>query len=161
MGKAAEQTVGRHGERHGCRVRPIPSLRERGSDAVLIASYLPQRACKSHGRPLLRLAPDAVRAIEHHPWPGNVRELENHVNAAAIMSEGRIVSAADLSLASAGPAQSEILLLREVRQRAEAAAVHRALAVAGGNIAKAAELLGVTRLTLYDLIDQTSTPRPK
>ncbi len=76
----------------------IPPLRERGSDSVLIANYLLQQACRRNGKPLLKLAPDAVAAIEQYPWPGNVRELENRVNAAAIMAEGKMVTAADLNL---------------------------------------------------------------
>ena len=132
----------------------IPPLRERGSDAVLIANYLLQQACKRHGRPALKLAPDAIAAIEQYPWPGNVRELENRVNTAAIMSEGKMVTAADLTLEGQG-AEAEVLPLREVRQRAEAAAVQRVLAITGGNISKAAELLGVTRPTLYDLMGRT------
>jgi len=140
----------------------IPPLRERGSDAVLIANYLLAQACKRHGKPALKLSPDAIAAIEQYPWPGNVRELENRVNSAAIMAEGKLVTAADLSLqppAAAG--EEETLLLRDVRQRAEAAAVQRALAIAGGNISKAADLLGVTRPTLYDLMQRTSTPGGK
>ena len=77
---------------------PIPPLRERGSDAVLIANYILQQACKRNGRALPKLAPDAIAAIENYPWPGNVRELENRVNAAAIMAEGMLVTAKDLSL---------------------------------------------------------------
>ncbi len=132
----------------------IPPLRERGSDAVLIANYLLQEACKRHGKAQLKLAPDAIAAIERHPWPGNVRELENRVNAAAIMAEGKLVTAEDLTLER--PAEGETILpLREVRQQAESAAIQRALAIAGGNISKAAELLGVTRPTLYDLMERT------
>ncbi len=132
----------------------IPPLRDRGSDAVLIANYLLQEACKRHGKAQLKLAPDAIAAIERHPWPGNVRELENRVNAAAIMAEGKLVTAEDLTLER--PAEGEtILSLREVRQRAEAAAIERALAVASGNVSKAAELLGITRPTLYDLMERT------
>ena len=140
----------------------IPPLRERGSDCVLIANYLLQQACRRNSKPLLKLAPDAVAAIEQYPWPGNVRELENRVNAAAIMAEGKMVTAVDLSL-QAPPAagEAEILPLREVRQRAEIAAVQRALAITGGNISKAAELLGVTRPTLYDLMERTSIPGAK
>jgi two-component system NtrC family response regulator len=136
----------------------IPALRERGSDAVLIANYLLQQACKKNGKPLLKLSPDAIAAIEQHPWPGNVRELENRVNAAAIMAEGKVVTAADLNLEPPAASEADILPLREVRQRAETAAVQRALAITGGNISKAAELLGVTRPTLYDLMQRTATP---
>ena len=139
----------------------IPPLRERGSDAVLIANYLLQQACKRNGKPPLKLSPDALSAIERHPWPGNVRELENRINAAAIMSEGKLVTAEDLNLQAAAAGESEILPLREVRQRAETAAVQRALAITGGNVSKAAELLGITRPTLYDLMERTSTPGAK
>ena len=138
----------------------IPPLRERGSDSVLIANYLLQEACRRHGKAQLKLSPDAIAAIEHYPWPGNVRELENRVNAAAIMAEGKMVTAEDLTLEQ--PADGHVILpLREVRQRAESAAVQRALAITGGNISKAAELLGVTRPTLYDLMERTAIPAPK
>ena len=138
----------------------IPPLRERGSDPVLIANYLLQEACKRHGKAQMKLAPDAIAAIEHYHWPGNVRELENRVNAAAIMAEGKLVTAEDLTLEQ--PADGGVVLpLREVRQRAESAAVQRALAITGGNISKAAELLGVTRPTLYDLMERTAIPVPK
>ncbi|MHB1815456.1 MAG: PEP-CTERM-box response regulator transcription factor [Steroidobacteraceae bacterium] len=137
----------------------IPPLRARGADAVLIANYLLQEACKRHGKAQLRLAPDALAAIEHYPWPGNVRELENRVNAAAIMAEGKMIRAEDLTLEP--PADGgTILPLREVRQRAESEAVQRALAVTGGNISKAAELLGVTRPTLYDLLERMDIAVP-
>ena len=135
----------------------IPPLRERGADAVLIANYLLLIACKRHGKPALKLGPDAIAAIERYPWPGNVRELENKVNAAAIMTEGKLVTAEDLSLeAPATEAETGIAPLREVRQKAETEAVQRALAVTGGNVSKAAELLGVTRPTLYDLMQRTA-----
>ena len=139
----------------------IPPLRERGSDAVLIANHLLQQACRRNNRPLLKLAPDAIAGIEQYSWPGNVRELENRVTSAAIMAEGKLVTATDLALQAPASEEGETLLLREVRQRAETAAVQRALAIAAGNISKAAELLGVTRPTLYDLMERTSTPIPK
>ncbi len=134
----------------------IPPLRERGADAVLIANYLLQAACRRHGKPLLKLAPDAIAAIEQYRWPGNVRELENRVNAAAIMVEGKTVTAEDLSLDPPTEETGVPLSLREARRHAENAAVQRALAVAGGNISKAAELLGVTRPTLYEILERTS-----
>jgi two-component system NtrC family response regulator len=132
----------------------IPPLRDRGSDAVLMANYFLRRACRRHGRPRLSLSSGAIAAIESHAWPGNVRELENRVNAAAIMAEGKRVTAADLMLER--PAEGGVIpSLREVRRRAESAAVQRALAITGGNITKAAELLGVTRPTVYDLMDRS------
>ena len=132
----------------------IPPLRERGADTVLIANYLLQEACKRHGKAQLKLAPDAIGAIEHYGWPGNVRELGNRVNAAAIMVEGTMVTAEDLVLPPPENGRS-VPSLRQARQRAESAAVQRALAITGGNISKAAELLGVTRPTLYDIIERS------
>ncbi|MDE2051240.1 MAG: PEP-CTERM-box response regulator transcription factor [Gammaproteobacteria bacterium] len=140
----------------------IPPLRERESDAVLIANHLLKRCCRRLGRTPLRLSEDAMRSIESYSWPGNVRELENRINSAAILAEGRLISAADLCLPVPQPpaadSESEPMRLREVRQSAERQAVRRALAAAGGNLSKAAILLGITRPTLYDILNRTSTP---
>jgi len=138
----------------------IPPLRARESDALLIANHLLRKCCKRLGRPVLRLSEGAERAIESYSWPGNVRELENRINSAAIMAEGKSISAADLSLPDPEQpaAESESLRLREVRQSAERHAVRRALAAAGGNLSKTAALLGITRPTLYDILARTSTP---
>jgi two-component system NtrC family response regulator len=73
------------------------------------------------------------------------------------MTEGKQMTAADLGLAEDAP--SEDLSLREVRQNAEIAAVRRAIANASGNISKSAKLLGVTRPTLYDLMDKYDIPK--
>ena len=139
----------------------IPPLRERGSDAVLIAGHLLQQSCRRHGKPTLTLTPDAIAAIERHAWPGNVRELENRLNAAVIMSEGTVIRAADLSLGPVAPEATEVLPLREVRRQAEAAAVQQALKITGGNIARAAELLGVTRPTFYVAMQRAFRRTPR
>jgi two-component system NtrC family response regulator len=80
-----------------------------------------------------------------------VRELENRIKGAVIMAEGAVVTAGDLGLEDPGD-EPEYLNLRVARQRAEAQAVRQSLAVARGNLSRAAELLGVTRPTLYDLL---------
>lgn len=137
----------------------IPPLRERGLDSVVIAQTLLDAAAKRHDRGALRFSPDALQAIGRYNWPGNVRELENRVNRAAIMAEGRSPSATDLGLEVPGDAgrsaeENAFLNLREVRQHAETRALTRALAMAEGNVTKAAELLGVARPTLYDLMER-------
>jgi two-component system NtrC family response regulator len=131
----------------------LPPLRERPGDAVLIARHLLEAYAQQQRRPILGLAPDAVRAIEAHPWPGNVRELQNRLKRAVLLAEGRRIGAADLGLAAVEP-DEETLELRRVRERAEREALVRALARTGGNISQAAALLGISRPTLYDLLRQ-------
>jgi two-component system NtrC family response regulator len=129
----------------------IPPLRERQGDSLLLAQVLVQEMAARFGRPTRGLAPDAIRAIQAHRWPGNVRELENRIKGAVIMAEGSVVTATDLGLQDPGD-DPEYLNLRVARQRAEAQAVRQSLAVARGNLSRAAKLLGVTRPTLYDLL---------
>jgi two-component system, NtrC family, response regulator len=131
----------------------VPALREREGDSLLIAQVLLQQLSERFGKSIRGLAPDAIRAIQAHPWPGNVRELENRLKGAVIMAEGLVVSANDLGLKDPGE-DPEYLNLRIARQRAEVQAARQALAVARGNLSRAAELLGVTRPTLYDLIER-------
>ena len=129
----------------------VPPLRDRQGDSLLLAQLLLQEISARLGKPTRGLAPDAIRAIQAHRWPGNVRELENRVKGAVIMAEGAVVTAADLGLEDPGD-DPEYLNLRVARQRAEAQAVRQSLAVTQGNLSRAAELLGVTRPTLYDLL---------
>lgn len=137
----------------------IPPLRERKGERVVLARSLLIKHAESHSRSLKGFSPDAERAIQAHSWPGNVRELENKIRGAIIMTEGKQITAADLGLAEDAP--SEDLNLREVRRNAEVAAVRRAIANASGNISKSAKLLGITRPTLYDLMDKYDIPLPK
>ena len=132
----------------------IPPLRERGGDAVVIAQSVLDRRAREHGRPVKGFTPEALKAIEAYPWPGNIRELENRVNGAVIMSEGKYVTVEDLGLPGDGGADLSWLNLRVARQRAESEAIRRALAVSGGNLSRAADLLGITRPTLYDLMQK-------
>ena len=131
----------------------VPPLRERQGDSLLIAQVLLQQLSERFAKTTRGLAPDAIRAIQAHPWPGNVRELENRIKGAVIMAEGAVVTANDLGLKDPGE-DPEYLNLRVARQRAEAQAARQALAVARGNLSRAAELLGVTRPTLYDLLER-------
>jgi len=134
----------------------IPPLRDRAGDPVLLAHALLRRYASEARRPVQALSDDAVRAIEAHGWPGNVRELQNLIKRASIMAEGDRITAADLGLAvPASPeGDEESLDLRTVRERAERAAVISALSRTDGNMVKASELLGVSRPTLYDLINR-------
>ena len=128
----------------------VPPLRQRKGDAALLAHAFVQRYAAEHKRGSMKLAPDAIEAIERHDWPGNVRELENVIKRAVIMADGSSIRAADLDIEAKGEAGD--LNLRTVRDDAERAAVLRALARVDGNLSKAAELLGISRPTLYDLL---------
>jgi two-component system, NtrC family, response regulator len=138
----------------------IPPLRERAGDAVVIAQVLMERRAREHGRSLRGFSPDALKAIQTYPWPGNIRELENRISGAVIMAEGKHITVEDLGLPTRGD-DVTWLNLREVRQRAERDAIRQALAVAGGNLSRTAELLGITRPTLYDLLEKNQIAVPE
>ena len=129
----------------------IPPLRQRVGDAALLAHSFMHRFGQEHGRGGLSLADDALRAIESHGWPGNIRELENCIKRATIMVDGNQITAADLGLSQTDSDEGS-LDIRALRDAAEQRAVIAALARANGNIAKASDLLGISRPTLYDLM---------
>lgn len=130
----------------------IPALKDRTGDAVLLAQHFVNVFSAKEGRTALHFNQEALAAIEMHPWPGNVREMENCVKRAVIMADGPQITAQDLGL-SAGVEDGPINL-RQVRDEAEHKAVVRALGRVNGNILKAAELLGISRPTLYDLMSR-------
>jgi two-component system NtrC family response regulator len=131
----------------------IPPLRERAGDAALLAHAFVQRFAAQHGRERLALGADALEAISRHPWPGNVRELENCIKRAVIMAEGAAIRAEDLGLET-GDEQPILLNLRQAREEAERQAVLKVMAHVDGNVARAADLLGISRPTLYDLLNR-------
>jgi len=132
----------------------IPPLREREADVVLIAKSFLDRAATIHGKPLIGFTDEAIQAIEEYEWPGNVRELENKTNSAAIIADTKHISAVDLGLRSPDGPHDMALNLRHVRDEAERQALEKALNLADGNISRAADLLGVTRPTLYNLMNK-------
>jgi len=131
----------------------IPALKARDGDSLLLAHAFLERFGKQYNKTLKGFTPDALTAIKNHAWPGNVREMENCIKRAVIMSDEIRISAADLNL-PLGKEEPALLNLRQAREVAEREAVSRALAQANGNVARAAELLGVSRPTLYDLVNR-------
>jgi two-component system NtrC family response regulator len=131
----------------------VPPLRRRGGDVIVLAQALLNRYAQEFGRGARGFAPDALVAIEHYAWPGNVRELENRIKSAVIMSDSKLLSAADLNLAGESQ-EAAFFTLREVRADAERKAILHALAVADGNVSAAAARLGISRPTLYDLMQR-------
>jgi two-component system NtrC family response regulator len=133
-------------------VLEVPPLRSRKGDATLLAHGFVHRFGSEQKRGSMTLRPDAVAAIESYQWPGNVRELENVIRRAVIMADGQGISAADIGISETQDPELMQLNLRQVREEAEKDAVLRALGRVNGNLSKAADLLGVSRPTLYELI---------
>ena len=129
----------------------IPPLRDREGDVILLARYFFEKFNEEQGRKLRGYSKDALAAMDAYAWPGNVRELQNRVKRSVIMSEGKHITAADLELDIASTDNMNFAL-KDVREKVERQTIMRAMAHANGKVAPAAELLGVSRPTLYDLI---------
>jgi len=132
----------------------IPSLAERPGDATLLAKAFLKRFAREMNPQVTGFAPDALAAIDAWNWPGNVRELENRVKRAAIMADGKLVTAADLDLQAGGEDDPDVLNLKSARERADRKVIRHALARSEGNISNTAKMLGISRPTLYDLLKQ-------
>ncbi len=131
----------------------VPPLREREGDVLLIARKLLSLYGQQLGRPRLHFALDVIHALEAHPWPGNIRELENRLKRAVISSESDQIMARDLEL-EGGELSTAPLDLRQARERAERHVLQQALAYTNSNVSRAADLLGITRPTLYTLLSK-------
>lgn len=134
----------------------LPALREREGDIPLLAQFFLKRFADEMKKPDLAFDPSALRAIQKHPWPGNVRELENSVRRAVIMAEGSRVTTQDLQLA---PVTNGATTLKEAREGVEREMVQQALKRHGGKIAPAAVELGLSRPTLYELMEKLGITR--
>jgi two-component system, NtrC family, response regulator len=130
----------------------IPPLRERSGDPVLLARYFLNVFNREFGRNIRGFTEPAIGAIAAHAWPGNVRELENRMKRAMVMTEGRLIDAGDLEL-TPNAAEPASLDLRAARMQAERRVIEMALARSNGTLSTAAKLLGISRPTLYGLIE--------
>ena len=131
----------------------LPPLRDREDDLRLVAQAFLLRFGAENNRQNLVFSQDALRAIYRHPWPGNIRELQNRIRRAVIMGEGTRLTAADLELETAN-AGAPILTLKDARESLERDMIRSALRRHGGKIAPAAVELGISRPTLYDMMEK-------
>jgi two-component system NtrC family response regulator len=136
-------------------IRLLP-LRDRGEDVVLLAREFLQRHAGQTGRTKLVFAPDALRAMTRYSWPGNVRELQNRVKRAVIMTSGARVTAKDLELEEGqGVVFSDAqLTLKQARENVEREMIQQSLKRNSGRITSAAAELGISRPTLYELMEK-------
>ena len=137
----------------------IPPLRDRLGDAVLLAHFFKNKFSAQEKVPSLNFSQEALAVIESYQWPGNIREMENCIKRAVIMADGVEISTEDLGLEgleelAIPTSKIEPISLRQVRENAERNALVKTMARVDGNIAKAAELLGVSRPTIYDLMNR-------
>ncbi len=138
----------------------LPPLRERGADVRLLAQAFLRRFAVQFGKTGLSFDAEALRALDRYRWPGNVRELENRVKRAAIMGGAKRLTAEDLELPAAPEDGSGAPLgLKEAREELERRMILNALRTHGGKVAPAAAELGVSRPTLYELIEKLGIPR--
>jgi two-component system NtrC family response regulator len=130
----------------------IPPLRERGADILLLANFFLNRFNQEFSRSIRGFTEHAAHAMNTHDWPGNVRELENRLKRAVVMTDRRLIDAADLELS---PPVEELpdLDIRSARLRAERDVIQEALVRSNNTLSVAARLLGVSRPTLYGLLE--------
>jgi two-component system, NtrC family, response regulator len=136
----------------------LPPFRDRDKDIILLAQAFLQKFAAQHGKPGLAFEPEAIRALEGHSWPGNVRELENRVKRAVIMCDHNRITVQDLELTDVIPLQPASNL-KQARESLEREMVQMALRRNGGKISSAAVELGVSRPTLYELMDKLGIMR--
>ena len=143
-------------------VLKIPALRDRAGDIGLLSQAFLRKFAAKEGRSQISFDSAALRALERHPWPGNVRELENRVKRAGIMAEGARISPSDLELSdnsnSTGEAR-EVITLKDAREELERSMILEALRRNGGKISGAATDLGVSRPTVYELMQKLNIQR--
>ena len=141
----------------------LPPLRERGEDTLLLAEHFVKELAPKLGKAQVGISRDARAALLAHAWPGNIREVQNAIERAVIMSDGGLITAAQLSLSSAatrptdrsGCADSSLgvfLRLPAPFLKWKCALVLEALEEAKGNKTQAAKRLGLTRIQLYTRI---------
>ncbi len=132
----------------------VPPLRERREDIPLLADYFLREFATAYGRKPKELTPEAYRLLQEYPWPGNVRELKNLMERIVIMNPQSRIEACHIPLNAARrapPARTldQFASLEEVRRAAERDYILKKLEETGGNVSRAAELLGLERSHLY------------
>ena len=136
----------------------LPALRERNADVVLLAKTFLDRYTGEIRKKIKGFSSQAIESIERYPWPGNVRELENRIKRAVIMSEGKKITLEDLEMKSIAGSK-ECIVLKDAREILEKERILKAMARNENNLTKAASDLGVSRPTLYDLMEKLGIPK--
>lgn len=131
----------------------IPPLRERGRDIDLLAGHFLQRYSKKYKKDVRTISGQAMKKLREHNWPGNVRELQHAIERAVILAPGFTLTPDDFMLKPAvyRKSKAENLNLDQLEKET----IEKALSQSGGNMNRAAELLGISRFTLYRKIEKS------
>ncbi len=126
----------------------LPPLRERGNDIITLAEFFLRKYTQKYNKPDLKINQQALEKLQEYHWPGNIRELENTFEKAVILSDTAVIKPDDLFLRPATQIYSNgsITRLEEMEKKM----IRLALEKTNGNFTTAAELLGITRQTLYN-----------
>jgi DNA-binding NtrC family response regulator len=143
---------------------PLPPLANRREDLPLLERYFIERFSTEYNKPIAGLVRRAQTRLATYPWPGNVRELENVIGNACMMADGNLIDIGDLPERLRGPLSDDMgggdetfLSLEELQRRH----ILRVLEGVGGNKARAAEVLGIGRATIYQLLSRMKIEEPK
>jgi DNA-binding NtrC family response regulator len=133
----------------------VPPLREREGDVEVLAKYFLAQFLKESKKKVIGYTTRALDAMRKHSWPGNIRELINRVRRAIVMCDGHWIMPRDLDLESVAAVQETFVLhLNKAREAAERKALAEALKMSDQNYSAAARMLGVSRVTLYRLLEK-------
>jgi len=131
----------------------LPPLIDRKEDIPLLVEHFVASSCKRHRQPLRRVSNEVMHALCEAAWPGNVRELQHYVERAVVTTAGPELTCKDLvALGSQGEPEDLRAVARGAVTKAERARIVKALEKTGGNRAKAAKLLKISRASLYNKI---------
>jgi DNA-binding NtrC family response regulator len=139
----------------------VPSLRQREGDIEVLARYFLDQFLKESKKKVMGFTSRALEAMRKHSWPGNIRELINRVRRAIVMCDGSWIGPRDLDLEQVAAAQETFVVrLTKAREAAERKALAEALKISDQNYSAAARMLGVSRVTLYRLVEKYRIPEP-
>lgn len=125
----------------------VPPLRERGDDVLLLGEHFLKRYAHKYKKNISGFSKELKNKLLQYPWPGNVRELQHAVERAAILSNNKTLQTEDFAFQQKNESRKGAATLN--LERLEREAIQKSLQQAAGNLTKAAELLGITRFTLY------------
>ncbi len=131
----------------------MPPLRERSGDILLLAHYIFTRFSDEKGHRVKGFSEEALNSMNQYDWPGNIRELINRVRRAMVMCEKFLISPVDLGLERRTNSRMQVTL-NEARDSAEASSIRGALAQSRGSVSVAARQLGISRVSLYRLMEK-------